>query len=138
GQNLQQLKQYDQAMSYYEKADTAPGADPTTRAHARLFAGFTTNRAGDPERAIKFLASVTEVEDANKAIQQQALRTAGKIRQDQQRYAEAREWYLKALELGAEGTIAAFVKNGVIECDTALSAQPEFFIAPYVSLVSAT
>ena len=138
GQNHQQRQRYDEALAAYTNTDRAQGALPETRALSRLFAAYTWNKMGERDKAIEMLESVTEIPLRNPTTHQQALLSAGKIRQEQRRYAEAGEWYRKALALGEKTHVGTFARNGEIECRTALTGEPTFFFAPYVSLVSST
>jgi tetratricopeptide (TPR) repeat protein/predicted phosphodiesterase len=139
GQNHQYKTRFDQALDAYRRADEAPGAPPSVRAEARLSAGWTYGKRNETEKSIAALLSVTEVElpRGHRGLHQTALTTAGKLRQKERRYEEAIEYYQRALAVARTGTLADFAENGLIECQTSLTAAPEFYIAPYVSLVSA-
>lgn len=138
GQNHQYKTRFDEALEAYRRADEATGAAPQTRAEARMSMGWTYGKTKQPDKAVEALVSVTEIEltGSHLGLLQSALTTAGKIRQKERRYEEAIEYYKKAFGVLQSGTLASFAENGLIECETSLKAAPEFYIAPYVSLVS--
>lgn len=132
------LKQFEKAIECYAAMEKVDGATPDNRAGARTRAGYAYGKLEKTDDAVAAFVSILEVEGANPFWYQMGLVHAGTTRQKQRRYAEAADYYRQALTYGDNGHAGEQARNRLEECIAATEADPGFYIAPYVSLVSPT
>ena len=138
GRCLQLSGGLEEALSAYVAVEAIKGVEPAARAGARLAAGYTHNKIGRKGKAYQSFIGVTEVTGAPKWFHQAAFVATGDLLQAQRRYEEALSFHEKAVALGASSGWGRRALNRATECRAVIDADAPFFIAPYVSLVSAT
>ncbi len=138
GQCYHLSQRLDQALAVYDQAVQLADVEAPTLNELHLRRGFAYGKLGRPDDAVAAFKIAAAVPGVSSAHQQSAYVKAGMVRQGQQRYHEATELYERALALGENGAFAENAKNYLLECRAAEHADPHFYIAPFVTLVSPT
>jgi len=136
GLSYQLSNRLDQAIENYKKAAALKDASPDSIAEAHLRRGYALGRRGDHDEAVEAFLQCSTTPGNSTHSKQIGYVTAGMTRQKQLQYEEAAKHYRSALAISTRGSAAHRASNYLLECEAAMNADPHFYIAPYVSLVS--
>lgn len=132
-------RRFDEALVALQQVMADKNASATSRQEAGMYAGYMLNKLGRPREAIPMFQAAAAEEKTLPSARAAALLVIADTHRTLKEFDEARAMYSHIAQLGGDvGAIGVKAKTRLQELEADLAGDTPFYIAPYLTKLSAT